>query len=132
MRRAYMLAGDELAAWVPNSLYLWLNHSILFLGSNYAMGARLLNVLFFVLSLMVLYGIASLFVSHDKSALVAFTVGVGPVGVYTAVVMPETMFLCAFLCLAFVFVRHINDQPVFAGFLSGVVLGAASLVSRMV
>jgi phosphoglycerol transferase len=126
--RAYMLAGDELAAWVPNSLYLWLNHSVFFLGSNYAMGARLINVLFFVLSLMLLYGIATLFVSHGKSALVAFTVGVGPVGVYTAVVMPEMMFLCAFLCLAFVFVRHINDQPIYASFLSGVVLGAASLI----
>jgi len=126
--RSYMLAGDELAAWVPNSLYLWLNHSIFLLGSNYAMGARLINVLFFVLSLVVLYGIASLFVSHGKSALVAFTVGVGPVGVYTAVVMPETMFLCAFLCLAFVFVRHIHEQPIYAGFLSGVVLGAASLI----
>jgi hypothetical protein len=123
-----MLAGDELAAWVPNSLYLWLNHSIFFFGGNYALGARLINVLFFVLGLMVLYRIASLFVSHGKSALVALTVGVGPVGVYTAVVMPETMFLCAFLCLAFVFVRHIHGQPIYAGFLSGVVLGAASLI----
>src|ERR1700680_2198122 len=24
--RAEMLAGDELAGWVPNALYLWLNH----------------------------------------------------------------------------------------------------------
>ena len=126
--RPYMLVGDELAAWVPNSLYLWLNHSVFFLGTNYAMGARLINVLFFVLSLIVLYGIASLFVSSGKSALLALAVGVGPMSVYTAVVMPETMFLCAFLCLGFVFVRHIHDQPIYAGFLSGVVLGAASLI----
>jgi len=76
-------------------------------------------VLFFVLSLMVLYGIASLFVSPGKSVLVAFTVGVGPVGVYTAVVMPEMMFLCSFLCLSFVFLRYIHDQPIYVSFFQG-------------
>jgi hypothetical protein len=126
--RAYMVVGDELAAWVPNSLYLWLNHSIFFLGANYAIGARLINVLFFVLSLIVLYGIASQFVSPVKSALLALAVGVGPVSVYTAVVLPETMFLCAFLCVGFVFVRHIRDRPIYTGFLSGVALGVASLI----
>src|SRR5580704_7824176 len=95
--RPYMLAGNELAAWVPNSLYLWLNHSIFFLGANYAIGARLINVLFLVVSLMVLYAIAALFVSSRKAALAAVAVGVGPMSIYTAFVMPETMFLCAFL-----------------------------------
>jgi phosphoglycerol transferase len=126
--RPYMLAGNELAAWVPNSLYLWLNHSIFFLGANYAIGARLINVLFLVVSLMVLYAIAALFVSSRKAALAAVAVGVGPMSIYTAFVMPETMFLCAFLCLAFVLIRHIGDRPIYAGFLSGITLGAASLI----
>jgi phosphoglycerol transferase len=126
--RPEMLAGDELAAWVPNSLYLWVNHSIFFLGANYAIGARLINVLFFVVSLIVLYAIASLFVSSRKAALAALVVGVGPMSVYTAFVMPETMFLCAFLCLAFVLTRCSHDHPIYAGFLSGVVLGGAALI----
>jgi phosphoglycerol transferase len=126
--RPQMLAGDELAAWVPNSLYLWVNHSIFFLGSNYAIGARLINVLFFVVSLIVLYAIASLFVSSRKAALAALVVGVGPMSVYTAFVMPETMFLYAFLCLAFVLIRYSHDHPIYAGFLSGVVLGGAALI----
>jgi phosphoglycerol transferase len=126
--RPKMLAGNELAAWVPNSLYLWLNHSIFCLGANYAIGARLINVLFLVLSLIVLYAIASLFVSSRKAALVALAVGVGPMSIYTAFVMPETMFMCAFLCLGFVLVRHIHDRPIYAGVLSGTVLGAASLI----
>jgi phosphoglycerol transferase len=125
--RPQMLAGDELAAWVPNSLYLWLNHPIFFLGANYAIGARLTNVLFLVVSLIVLYAIASLFVSSRKAALAALVVGIGPMSVYTAFVMPETMFLCAFLCLAFVLIRY-GDRPIHAGFLSGIVLGAASLI----
>jgi phosphoglycerol transferase len=123
-----MLAGNELAVWVPNSLYLWLNHSIFFLGANYAIGARLLNVLFFVLSLIVLYGLASLFVSTRLAALATLAVGIGPMGVYTAFVIPETMFLCAYLCLGFVLLRHIHDHPLSAGLLSGTVLGAASLI----
>jgi len=123
-----MLAGNELAAWVPNSLYLWLNHFIFYLGANYAIGARLINVLFLVLSLMVLYAIASLFVSSGKAVLAALAVGVGPMSIYSAFVMPETMFLCAYVCLGFVLVRHIHDRPIYAGFLSGTVLGAASLI----
>src|ERR1700693_2795523 len=126
--RPQMLAGNELAAWVPNSLYLWLNHFVFFLGANYAIGARLINVLCLVLSLIVLYAIASLFVSSGKAALAALAVGVGPMSIYTAFVMPETMFLCAFLCLGFVLVHHIHDRPIYAGFLSGTVLGAASLI----
>jgi len=125
--RPQMLAGDELAAWVPNSLYLWLNHPIFFLGANYAIGARLTNVLFFVVSLIVLYAIASLFVSSRKAALAALVVGIGPMNIYTAFVMPETMFLCAFLCLAFLLIRY-EDHPIYAGVLSGIVLGAASLI----
>ena len=126
--RPQMLAGNELAAWVPNSLYLWLNHSIFYLGANYAIGARLINVLFFVLSLIVLYAIASQFASSRKAAFVALAVGVGPMNIYTAFVMPETMFMCAYLCLGFVLIRHIHDRPIYAGFLSGTVLGAASLI----
>ncbi len=122
-----MLLGDELAAWVPNSLYLWLNHPIFFLGANYAVGARLTNVLFLVASLIVLYAIASIYVSSRKAALAALVVGIGPMTIYTAFVMPETMFLCAFLCLAFVLIRY-GDRPIYAGFLSGIVLGAASLI----
>ena len=126
--RPQMLAGNELAAWVPNSLYLWLNHFIFYLGANYAIGARLINVLFLVLSLMVLYAIASLFVSSGKAVLAALAVGVGPMSIYSAFVMPETMFLCAYVCLGFVLVRHIHDRPIYAGVLSGTVLGAASLI----
>jgi len=126
--RPQMLVGDELAAWVPNSLYLWLNHPIFFLGANYAIGARLINVLFFVLSLIVLYAIASLFVSSQKAALAALVVGIGPISIYTAFVMPETMFLCAFLCLALVLIRYSHDHPICIGFLSGIALGAASLI----
>ena len=126
--RAHMLVNDELAAWVPNSLYLWLNHSIFFLGSNYAIGARLINVLLLVVSLLALYGLASLFVSSREATLLTLVVGVGPMSVYTAFLMPETMFLCAFLWLGFVFVRHIPDRPIYASLLSGVVLGAASLI----
>ena len=126
--RPQMLAGNELAAWVPNSLYLWLNHSIFYLGANYAVGARLINVLFLVISLVILYGLASLFVSSRKAAFVALAVGVGPMSIYTAFVMPETMFMCAYFCLGFVLVRHIHDHPIYAGFLSGTVLGAASLI----
>ena len=51
-----------------------------------------------------------------------------PMGVYTAFVMPETMFMCAYLCLGFVLIRRIHDRPIYAGFLSGTVLGAASLI----
>src|ERR1700676_1881095 len=98
--RPQLLAGNELAAWVPNSLYLWLNHFIFYLGANYAIGARLINVLFLVLSLIILYGIASQLVSRRTAALAAVVVGVGPMSVYTAFIMPESMFLCAFLCLA--------------------------------
>jgi len=123
-----MLLGDELAAWVPNSLYLWVNHPIFFLGANYAIGARLINVLFLVISLVILYAIASMFVSSWKAAWQFSAVGIGPMGVYTAFVMPETMFMCAFLCLAFILIRHSHDHPVYTGFLSGIVLGAASLI----
>ncbi len=126
--RPQMLLGDELATWVPNSLYLWVNHFIFFLGANYAIGARLINVLFLVFSLVVLYAIASLFVSSRDASLVAVAVGLGPMSVYTAFVMPETMFMCAFLCLAFILIRYSHDHPIYAGFFSGVVLGAAALI----
>ncbi len=85
-------------------------------------------MLFLVLSLIVLYAIASMFVSSRKAATAVLAVGIGPMGVYTAFVMPETMFMCAFLCLAFVLVRYSHDHPIYAGFLSGIALGAASLI----
>ena len=126
--RGEMLAGDELAGWVPNALYLWLNHFSFYAGANYAIAARLINVVFLALSLILLYGIASQFVSRRSAALAALVTGVGPMSVYTAFVMPETMFLCAFLCLALVLIRYLPERPIYASFLSGIVLGGAALI----
>jgi phosphoglycerol transferase len=126
--RSQLLNGDSLVPILPNTLYLAATNSIFRLGANYFQGARLMNAVWVCVTLLLIYAIARKFVSAPWALLAAAATGAGPVSIYAVCVMPEAMYLCGISCMLFVFVQYIESRPLLASALTGMLVGAASLV----
>lgn len=123
-----LLRSNGLVFTIPGTLYLASIHWIFRLGANYVAGARLMNVIWLGVGLLLIYGTARQFMKTPWALLAVAAIGAGPISIYAACVMPETMYFCAICGVFFVFVRYIGERPLLAAALAGFLLGAASLV----
>ena len=77
---------------VPNYLYLWVFSSTKACGPEFYSCARLLNVFFVLVTAVFVYLIARRFLGFRVSLFFSGTVIVGPVSMYAAHFMPDSMF----------------------------------------
>lgn len=119
-----VVLGRGLAPQVPNRLYLFVYGAVSDFGANTYVGARFLNVLFWVLGLWVLYRLARLTgLSDGRSLAFLGAAALLPLSSYAQYFMPESMFFAFFCVAAYALLsgvlRNIATQVVAAGAVMG-------------
>jgi phosphoglycerol transferase len=114
---------------VPNYLYLWVFSSTNACGPEFYSCARLLNVFFVLVTAVFVYLIARRFLSFGVSLFFSATVVVGPVSMYSAHFMPDSMFFAFATAFVWLLLRASStDLGVKEYLILGVAIGVVSLV----
>jgi phosphoglycerol transferase len=117
---------DEVS--VPSYLYLLISKSTLACGTGYLECARIINVVFFLLTAPLIYLVARRFMNPKLASIVALLSALGPINSYTAYFMPESLYYFAFWLLSWSAFRF-HDKPVLQRAMQlGAVLGALALI----
>jgi phosphoglycerol transferase len=117
--------GDTLT---PNYLYKIIFRTTNLCGSGWLECARLINIIFYVCSVPLIYLVASKFLSEKKSLLITILSIIGPVSTYTAYFMPESMYYFFFWLLILVLASNnslVASQKIFT---VTIILGLLSLI----
>jgi phosphoglycerol transferase len=113
---------------IPNYFYSWVYSSTNMCGINYYSCAKNLNLLFFAGFIGLIFWLATRFVNRWWAGAIAFATAISPLGTYTSVFMPESMYFF-FALLAVIALWWASKDQVWWHFaLAGLALGLASLV----
>jgi phosphoglycerol transferase len=112
---------------VPSYIFYLLYKSTNFCGETFLECGRLLNTLFFIIGCILIYKISKKYTSFTNAILIFLLISLGPLNIYTAYFMPESLyFLFFFFYIYFLF--YIKIKKKFFWFINGVILGFMSLV----
>jgi phosphoglycerol transferase len=97
-------------ASVPSYLYLWVYRQTSLCGDQFLSCVRVFNLLFWMLTALLIMGISRMYASSGPSAWIAFLAVASCASSLAAYFMPESMYFAAFwclcwLCLVFKFAR---------------------------
>ncbi|MBD8481809.1 ArnT family glycosyltransferase [Pseudomonas coleopterorum] len=115
-------------SYIPDYLYLAIYSSTNLCGDGYLMCARALNILFFVLTIPVIYAVARRYTSQDIALLIAVLAMLGPVNSYTVYYMPEAMYFFSFWVCVWAFFKCVDSPSVGPVVMFSFLLGLSSLV----
>lgn len=115
-------------ALLPNFLYFGLYRATNFCGDGFLGCARMLNILFFILSFPFIYATAKRFTSRRASALVAFLTLAGASNSYTAYFMPEALYFFSFWVLVWSIIKLNEASSAIKWVVPGAILGIVSLI----
>ncbi|HQW19725.1 MAG TPA: glycosyltransferase family 39 protein [Rhodocyclaceae bacterium] len=112
----------------PDYLYYIVYRITSSCGDSFLNCARLLNILFFVSAAPFIYLIGRQITGKKTALLIVVLSMLGPVNVYTAFFMPESMYFFVFWVFTWFFLRTIRQQGILQWMLLGILLGLAALV----
>jgi hypothetical protein len=114
---------------MPNAmLYLHLYQPVHSFGDNAYAAAKVLNVFFFCLAILPVYGTARIFLTRPLALLVVVASLLSGVASCTTSFMPESLYYFLFWMLAYSFLALIRPRPVAAALAAGGLLAALYLV----
>jgi phosphoglycerol transferase len=114
---------------VPNYLYLWVFSSTNVCGTEFYSCARLLNVFFVMATSLLVFFIARRFLSFGASLFLAAMALIGPVSMYSAHFMPDSMFFAFSTAFIWLLLRlSSTDLGLRQYLLLGIAIGVVSLV----
>lgn len=114
---------------VPNYLYLWVFSSTNVCGTEFYSCARLLNVFFVIVTSAFVFLIARRFLSFGASLFLAAMALVGPVSMYSAHFMPDSMFFAFSTAFIWLLIRLSSTELGLRQYLLiGISIGVVSLV----
>ena len=109
-------------------LYQLLYRSTNTCGSGFMECARFLNSAFLLAAMPLIYLVAKRVATRPLAIVVALLAVLGPVNLYTALFMPESMYFFGFWVLAWYALREPCPRPLIWGLGLGVVLGSMALI----
>jgi phosphoglycerol transferase len=112
---------------VPSYIFYLLYKSTNFCGENFLECGRLLNTLFFIIGCILIYKISKKYTSFTNAILIFLLISLGPLNIYTAYFMPESLYFLFFYFYIY-FLFYIKIKKKFFWFINGVILGSMSLV----
>ncbi|WP_161985796.1 DUF7024 domain-containing protein [Ewingella americana] len=113
---------------LPNYLFLSIYSVTDLCGAGFLECARLLNVLFFVLSSPFIYLIGRNFTGHKTSLLIAFLSMLSPINTYTAYFMPESLYYLSFWVLTYLVLSLKKESDLSNWLFMGFVFGLSALI----
>lgn len=113
---------------VPSYLYFYIYGKTSLCGNEFLGCARILNSVFFIAAMPLIYSIAKRVCSSSVAAIVAIISASSALNTYTAYFMPEAMYFFAFWGLSWVVLSLGNISPFAYGLLTGATLGLMALV----
>lgn len=99
-----------LAPVIPNLLFMHLFSFAHRFGDSFYVAAKLLNGGLFALASVLVRAVLSRVTKRTVASILALVICTGPVSIYAAFFMPESMYFCGFWVLAYCFVRF-AEQP---------------------
>ena len=115
-------------AAVPSYLYFWIYSSTGLCGEGFLSCARLLNVLFFVLTAPFIYLLAKKITGERTALLIAALSVLGPINTYTAYFMPESLYFLCFWMFTYFALSLRREHGVLQWSSLGFFLGITALV----
>jgi phosphoglycerol transferase len=112
----------------PNYLFFLLYRLTNVCGDGFLDGARLINAVFFALSLPLIYSTCRRFASASLSIFVALCAILAPINSYSAYFMPESMYFFFFNLLTWFIFMCLNKRPVLMASGGGLILACMSTV----
>lgn len=113
---------------IPSYLFLFLYRCTNYFGDSFLEGARILNTIFFTLSLPFIYFVCRLVASRNISSFVAVISLLLPVNIYTAYFMPESMYFFCFWVFSWFALTFFDKEIVYYAAISGFLLGVMALI----
>lgn len=112
----------------PSYLYFRLYGITNRCGDGFLECARLINALFFVASVPLIYSVARKYLSKGYALLVTTIAVFSPINSYTAYFMPESMYFFGFFLLTWIIVKGLEKRPWLMVICAGTTLACMSMV----
>jgi phosphoglycerol transferase len=112
----------------PSYLYFGIYSVTNRCGDGFLECARLINVLFFIAAIPLIYSLSRKYLSRNLALWITLLSVFSPVNVYSAYFMPESMYFFCFFLFAWIVIKGIYTKPYVAVILAGFTLGAMSMV----
>jgi phosphoglycerol transferase len=97
-------------------------------GDGFLECARLINALFFVATIPLIYNLARQYLSSALALWVTILSVFSPVNAYSAYFMPESMYYFGFFLFAWITLKGVHRKPLASIILAGCTLGAMTMV----
>src|SRR5579863_9904963 len=125
---AKYLNNPRFAIQMPNVLFFLIYHSASWFGENHFAITKLLNAVFFGMSILPLYAVAREFLSKTGAYFFSVAVVFSPISSYSVYMMPEALFFFAFWVLAYVVVVKLPTDIIYGGVYLGFATAALSAI----
>ncbi|MBV9645069.1 MAG: hypothetical protein JO334_16015 [Verrucomicrobia bacterium] len=113
---------------VPSYLFFFLFETTRSFGEGFLQCARIYNACFFAIALIFIYAVCRIYASHRLALFIAVLSVLGPINIYSAYFMPESMYFSAFWILGWFLLRNIGERPLILGGGTGAVLGCMAMI----
>jgi phosphoglycerol transferase len=97
-------------------------------GDGFLECARLINALFFVAAIPLIYSLARQYLPRTLALWVTALSVFSPINAYSAYFMPESMYYFGFFLFACITLKGVHQKPLAAVILAGCTLGAMTMV----
>jgi phosphoglycerol transferase len=97
-------------------------------GDGFLECARLINALFFVAAIPLIYSLARQYLSRALALWVTMLSVFSPINAYSAYFMPESMYYFGFFLFAWITLKGVPRKPLASVILAGCILGAMTMV----
>jgi phosphoglycerol transferase len=112
----------------PSYIYLAIFRITTWCGDGYLNCARIINVIFFIGSIPLIYLVARTVTSAYLAVFIALLTGLGPINSYTAYFMHESMYFFMFWVVSFVILKGGIEISNVILFVIGILLGIMTLI----
>jgi phosphoglycerol transferase len=97
-------------------------------GDGFLECARLINALFFVAAIPLIYSLARKYMSRTMALWVTALSAFSPINAFSAYFMPESMYYFGFFLFAWITLKGAHQKPLTSVILAGCTLGAMTMV----
>ena len=97
-------------------------------GDGFLECARLINALFFVAAIPLIYSLCRKYLARRLSLCVTALSVFSPINAFSAYFMPESMYYFGFFLFAWIALKGVNKKPLAAAIFAGCTLGAMAMV----
>lgn len=112
---------------IPSYIFYLIYKTTSICGVNFLECGRLLNILFFSIGCLFIYAITRKHSSFIKSILICLLTLLGPLNIYTAYFIPESLYFCFFWFLIY-FILNTKNKIKSCWINSAIILGLMSLI----